>query len=420
LSPNCTSASTSSGKAGRRSSGRSESNERQKGIADTPPNIQVALDDIIYPSTLPFVLVHLACFAAVWTGVTWQDIAICVALYWLRMFAVCAGYHRYFSHRAYSTGRVFQFVLAFVALSSAQKSVLWWAAKHRHHHLHSDTELDVHSPRRRGFLYSHVGWIFSRHDSEADLVKISDFAHYPELMWLHKFELLPAIALGVICFLVASWSGLVVGFCWSTVLVYHATFCINSLAHVRGRKRYVTGDDSRNNWLLAIFTMGEGWHNNHHAYQSSVRQGFRWWEIDPTYYILRAMSWLGIVWNLKTPPEQVLRNERRLGARVVNRAAKQLVAHFNSERIALAITSALHGAELAALRERLAPAHDRAAEMLATLHLPQMPTREDLSAAAKAMFAKTPSLEEIADRAYELLLASVGRYLAAPIEHHHG
>jgi len=391
----------------------------QGGIADMAANIQVAHDDIIYPSTLPFVLVHLACFAAVWTGVTWQDIAICVALYWLRMFAIGAGYHRYFSHRAYSTGRVFQLVLALVALSSAQKSVLWWAAKHRHHHLHSDTELDVHSPRRRGFLYSHVGWIFSRQDSEADLVKVTDFVRYPELMWLHKLELLPAIALGVICFIVASWSGLVVGFFWSTVLLYHATFCINSLAHVRGRKRYVTGDDSRNNWLLAIFTMGEGWHNNHHAYQSSVRQGFKWWEIDPTYYILRAMSWLGIVWNLKTPPEQVLRNEQRLAARVVNRAAEQLVAHFNSERIAIAITSALHGAELAALRERLAPAHDRATGMLATLHVSQMPTREDLSAAAKAMFARTPSLDEIADRAHELLLTSVGRYLAAPIEHHH-
>src|SRR5262249_45698161 len=251
LSPNCTSASTSSGKGGRRSSERPESNERQSDIADTAPNI--AHDDIIYPSTLPFVLVHLACVAAVWTGVTWQDIAICMALYWLRMFAIGAGYHRYFSHRAYSTGRVFQFVLAFVALSSAQKSVLWWAAKHRHHHLHSDTELDVHSPRRRGFLYSHVGWIFSRQDSEADLVKVTDFVRYPELMWLHKLELLPAIALGVICFIVASWSGLVVGFFWSTVLLYHATFCINSLAHVRGRKRYVTRDDSRNNWLLAIF-----------------------------------------------------------------------------------------------------------------------------------------------------------------------
>jgi stearoyl-CoA desaturase (Delta-9 desaturase) len=148
------------------------------------------------------------------------------------------------------------------------------------------------------------------------------------------------------------------------VLVYHATFCINSLAHVRGSKRYLTGDDSRNNWLLALFTMGEGWHNNHHAFQSSARQGFAWWEVDATYYILRALSWFGIVWDLKTPPERVLRNEQRLGARVVSRAAEQLVARFNCERIALAITSSLQGPGLTALRETLFRAQDRAAEVL--------------------------------------------------------
>ena len=178
-----------------------------------------------------------------------------------------------------------------------------------------------------------------------------------------------------------------VGFFWSTVLVYHATFCINSLAHVRGSKRYVTGDDSRNNWLLAVFTMGEGWHNNHHAFQSSVRQGFKWWEIDPTYYLLRALSWLGIVWDLKTPPEQVLRNEQRLGVAVINRAAEQLAAHFNSERIALAITSALHGPELSALRETLTRTQNRATEVLMTLHLPHIPSREEFLREARAMFA---------------------------------
>ncbi len=287
-------------------------------------------DDIIYPSAIPFVLVHVACFAAILTGVTWEALAIGIALYWLRIFAIGAGYHRYFSHRAYATSRVFQFILAFVAQSTAQKSVLWWAAKHRHHHLHSDTEEDVHSPRQHGFLYSHVGWVFARRHDETDLSKVADFARYRELRWLHRWELAPAAFLAGVCYLVAGLPGLVVGFFWSTVLVYHATFCINSLAHVSGTKRYVTGDDSRNNWLLAIFTMGEGWHNNHHAFQSSVRQGFKWWEYDPTYYLLRALSWLGIVWDLKTPPERVLRNEQRLGARVVNRAAEQLAARFNS------------------------------------------------------------------------------------------
>jgi stearoyl-CoA desaturase (Delta-9 desaturase) len=373
-------------------------------------------DDIIYPSAIPFVLVHLACFGAIWSGVTWQAVAICVTLYWLRIFAIGAGYHRYFSHRAYATNRVFQFVLALVAQSTAQKSVLWWASKHRHHHLHSDTEQDVHSPRHKGFIYSHAGWIFARKHDKPDLAKVTDLMRYPELMWLHKFELLPAVVLALLCFLAAGWSGLVVGFFWSTVLVYHATFCINSLAHVSGSTRYVTGDDSRNNWLLAVFTMGEGWHNNHHAFQSSVRQGFRWWEIDPTYYLLRALSWTGLVWDLRTPPEQVLRNEQRLGVAVINRAAEQLAAHFNSERVAAAITSALHGPELSALRETLTRTQNRATEVLMTLHLPHIPSREEFLREARAMFARTKSLDEIVDRAYELLLASVGTRLAASIQ----
>jgi stearoyl-CoA desaturase (Delta-9 desaturase) len=372
--------------------------------------------DIVYPSAVPFVLVHLACVGAIWTGITWQAVAICVALYWLRIFAIGAGYHRYFSHRAYATSRAFQFVLAVLAQTTAQKSVLWWAAKHRHHHLHSDTTHDVHSPVHTSFLCSHLGWIFARRHDTTDLTKVADLARFPELMWLHRCELLPAIVLGALCFLAAGWPGLVVGFFWSTVLVYHATFCINSLAHVRGRKRYVTGDNSRNNWLLAVFTMGEGWHNNHHAYQSSVRQGFRWWEIDATYYVLRALSWLGLVWELKTPPERVLRNEQRLGARVVNRAAEQLAAQFNAERIALAVASALRGPELSTLQQMLAAARDRTTEALATLHLPHIPTRDELAVEAKRMFARTPSLDEIVDRAYLLVLGSVGTRLAVAVQ----
>ena len=368
-------------------------------------------DDIVYPSTVPFVLVHLACLAAIWSGVTWHAVAICIALYWMRLFAITAGYHRYFSHRAFSTSRAFQFILAFLAQTSAQKSVLWWAAKHRHHHLHSDTPEDVHSPRRMGFIYSHVGWIFARRHDATEFGKVADFARYPELIWLHRLELVPGVALGAFCFLIGGWSGLVVGFLWSTVLVYHATFCINSLAHVSGTKRYVTGDDSRNNWLLALMTMGEGWHNNHHAYQSSVRQGFRWWEIDATYYILKALSWLGIVWNLKLPPVEVLRNEQRLGSRVIARAAEELAARFNSERIALAISSALHGPELSALWETLVRAGERTGAAIAS-YPPQLPSREELLAEAKILFAKTKSLDDIVNRAYEMLLASVGMHLA--------
>jgi len=362
-------------------------------------------NDIMYPNVVPFLSIHIGCIAAIWSGFTWQGVAICVVLYWLRMIAITAGYHRYFSHRAYSTNRAFQFILAFLAQSSGQKSVLWWAAKHRHHHLHSDTRHDVHSPRHKGFFYSHVSWIFYRQHDATDLTKVADFTSYPELIWLHKFEILPAILVAGLCFLIAGWSGVVVGFLWSTVLLYHATFCINSLAHVQGRKRYVTGDDSRNNWLLALFTMGEGWHNNHHAYQSSARQGFRWWEIDVTYYVLVALSWLGIVWDLKMPPEQVLRNEQRLGSRVVRRTAEQLVGRFNPEHIAQAIKLSVHEAEFS-LHDMLVLLQQRA-----DFRLPTMPTRDELMAEAEAMFAKTISLDDIVDRAYDLLIEAVASLL---------
>ena len=380
------------------------------GNADTAQH-----EDIVYPSAIPFVVVHLLCFAAIWSGVTWQSLTLCIALYWVRLFAIGAGYHRYFSHRAYSTSRIFQFFLAFLAQTSAQKSVLWWAAKHRHHHLHSDTEQDVHSPRHKGFLYSHVGWIFNRRHAKTDLVKIDDFARYPELMWLHRLELAPAVALGVVCFLIDGWSGLVVGFFWSTVLVYHGTFCINSLAHVRGKRRYVTGDDSRNNWLLALLTMGEGWHNNHHAYQSSVRQGFRWWEIDATFYILKLLSWTGIVWDMKTPPLAVRRNLQRLGSRVIERSAAQLASSFNPDLIVRSIMTTIAGPSLVTLQEKLAEAQHRAADVLATWHLPHMPTRQELLARATSMFAETPSMEDIVNRAHAVILDHIGARLTAAL-----
>ena len=382
-------------------------------IAAQPAAPIVAHTDIMYPSAIPFVLVHLACVAALWTGLTYDALVLCFLLYWLRIFAIGAGYHRYFSHRAYQTSRAFQFALAVLSQSTAQKSVLWWASKHRHHHLHSDTETDVHSPRHQGFVYSHLGWIFSRKNDVADLVKVADFARYPELMWLHKHELVPPVVLALLSVLIAGWSGLVVGFFWSTVLVYHATFCINSLAHVRGRRRYVTGDDSRNNWLLALFTMGEGWHNNHHAYQSSVRQGFRWWEIDATFYLLKALSWTGLVWDLKTPPAAVRLNEYRLGSRVIERAAAQLAGSFDTELIVRAIASAYAGSGLPTIQDKLAQAQNRATDVLAGLHLPQLPTRHELVSRAMAMFAETPSMEAIVNRAQAVILDTICARLGA-------
>ncbi len=358
--------------------------------------------DIIYPHAVPFVLVHLACLGAIWTGVTWQALTLGVLLYCARMFGVTGGYHRYFSHRTYKANRAFQFFLAFLAQSTAQKSVLWWGAKHRHHHLYSDGEEDIHSPRHTGFFYSHVGWIFDRKNETTDLAKIDDFARYPELVLLHKYELVPAIILALLCFATAGWSGLVIGFFWSTVALYHATFCINSLAHVHGTKRYVTGDDSRNNWILAFFTMGEGWHNNHHAYQASVRQGFRWWEIDFTYYLLLGCKKLGLVSDMELPPQAVLKNEHKLTARVINKAAADLAASFDVEQIAARIRGSLP----------TLPDSTELHARLASLSLPHVPTRDEVSAAAARLLARTPSIDAVIDRAHALLLEKLGQKIA--------
>lgn len=375
------------------------------------PSDDNAHDDIIYPSTVPFLLIHLAALGAIWSGVTLQAVIMMVVLYVIRIFAIGAGYHRLFSHRAFSTSRWFQFVLAFLAQSSAQKSVLWWASKHRHHHLHSDTPQDTHSPRHKGFWFSHLGWIFTDRHRDPDFDKVRDLSRYPELRWLDEYELFPALVLGTACFLIGGWPGLFVGFIWSTVAVYHATFAINSVAHVFGRKRYVTGDDSRNSWILAFFTMGEGWHNNHHAYQSSVRQGFRWWEFDPTYYVLKALSWTGLVWDLKSPPMKVLRNEQRLGAKTIEKAAREVVESFDMEPIIKAIRHAVEHAP-GELGKVLTSAREKAVELLATVHLPHLPNRNDIQARAAAVLARTKSLDEIVERAHKLLLERVAARVA--------
>jgi stearoyl-CoA desaturase (delta-9 desaturase) len=230
---------------------------------------------------------------------------VAVGLFYVRMFGITAGYHRYFSHRAYKTSRWFQFLLALLGTTATQKGVLWWAAHHRDHHKYSDEPKDIHSPRQRGLWWSHLGWILSSKYDRTKLERIQDFAKYPELRWLNRYHVIPPILLGVACFLVGSWPLLIWGYFVSTVLLWHGTFTINSLAHVFGSRRYQTTDDSRNNWLLALLTMGEGWHNNHHHYQSTANQGFYWWEVDLSYYVLRLLSIFGIVWDLRTPPLHV-------------------------------------------------------------------------------------------------------------------
>ncbi len=232
-------------------------------------------------------------------------------LYGLRMFGVTAGYHRYFSHRAYRLGRVPQFLLALLAQTSGQKGVLWWAALHRDHHRHSDGPEDIHSPVQDSFWWSHVGWILSDRYDAPDLGRLGDLTRYPELVWLSRHHWVPALglALGVAVWGGLSGLGALSALAWwavSTVLLYHATFCINSLAHVWGTRRFETPDQSRNNLFLALLTLGEGWHNNHHAFPGACRQGLRWWEVDLTQAGLRLLSWLGIARDLRPHPRRAI------------------------------------------------------------------------------------------------------------------
>jgi stearoyl-CoA desaturase (delta-9 desaturase) len=218
---------------------------------------------------------------------------------------VTGVYHRYFSHRTYKTSRGFQFLLALLAMSSSQKGVLWWGAHHRHHHKYSDMPEDIHSPKQKGFWYAHVGWLFDQTEA-TDYSKIKDFARYPELVFLNKFWWIPPTALGFIMFVTMGWSGLLIGFALSTVLLWHGTYTINSLTHVFGKRVYETTDDSRNSFILALITLGEGWHNNHHYYQASTRQGFHWWQLDITYYVLRGLQAVGLIWDIREPPAAVV------------------------------------------------------------------------------------------------------------------
>lgn len=251
-------------------------------------------------SSIPFFALHLVPLLAIFTGVNAKAWVLFAVMFWSRMFFITGGYHRYFSHRSYKTSRAFQFVLAFGGGTAVQKGALWWAGNHRHHHRFADTIRDPHTPRK-GFWWSHAGWILCDETSATPENSINDFEKYPELRFLNKHDLIAPVTLAVICTLIAGWSGLFIGFVLSTVLLWHATFLINSLAHVYGSRRFETTDTSRNNFALAVLTMGEGWHNNHHKSPYVARQGLRRHEIDVTWYILLGLEKLGVIWDVKRP-----------------------------------------------------------------------------------------------------------------------
>jgi stearoyl-CoA desaturase (delta-9 desaturase) len=285
--------------------------------------VAIPPEPINWRGCVPFILMHLGVFAVI--GVGWSPVAVAtaVALYLLRMFAITGFYHRYFSHRTFTSGRLFQFVMALTGTMAVQRGPLWWAAHHRYHHRHSDEHGDSHSPGQHGFWWSHVGWFLTRSGTPTRDRLVRDWLRYPELVFLDRFDMIGPVLLAAFTVALGAWleqafpllrtnasQMFVWGFVISTVACYHATYTINSLSHQFGSRRFDTGDDSRNNWLLALLTLGEGWHNNHHHYPASARQGFYWWEIDLTYYGLKALAAAGIITRLKPVPEKVLHRNR--------------------------------------------------------------------------------------------------------------
>lgn len=266
--------------------------------------------------------------AAFLTGIDRRAVVIALVLFWTRMFFLTAGYHRYFAHRSYRMGRVGQAVMAFGGTTAAQKGPLWWASLHRDHHRYADTERDPHSPLE-GFWWSHMGWFLSDKYKETDFGAIDDFARYPEIRFIDRQNWIGPWSTGVVAFLIGGWSGLVVGFFASTVVLWHTTFLVNSAAHTFGRRRYATDDTSRNNLAIALLTGGEGWHNNHHHYPPSARQGFFWWEVDTSWYVLRLLAILGVVRDLRTPSAKVL-GARRIAERHPDAGAGPAVAAARS------------------------------------------------------------------------------------------
>ena len=306
---------------------------------------------IAWRSAAPFLVAHVVPLAGFLTGVSSRALAVGAVLFIGRMWCITAGYHRYFAHRSYGVSRVFQLALGFGGLTAAQKGPLWWAAAHRIHHRFADTDRDPHSPQK-GFWWSHIGWILSGRYGATDLDVVADLARYPELRFLDRHDWLGPWSVALASWLVAGWSGLVVGFFGSTVLLWHATFAVNSVTHLLGTRRYATADSSRNLLPVALLTLGEGWHNNHHHHPTSARQGFRWWEVDLTYYSLRALAAIGMVRGIREPSALAVAGRHAQAERIdvgrlrqhLARAAATVPAEDTATLAAIAVVARPRGA----------------------------------------------------------------------------
>jgi stearoyl-CoA desaturase (Delta-9 desaturase) len=248
----------------------------------------------------------------------WAFIAIWAASHFIRAIGLTLAFHRYFAHRAFKMNRVARFAWAFIGTAAMQKGPLWWAGHHVNHHRFADRDGDPHSPMVSGVYYAHIGWFLN--DAKNDRLEptnpvIRDFRKAPEIVWLDKYFFVPPLLLAIVLYAIGDIPLLVWGFCLPTTTLAHATFAINTVNHMFGSRRFETVDESRNNPITAVFAVGEGWHNNHHRYQRAARNGFYWWEFDPTWYVIRAMAALGLVWDVQPVPKRIYDEARVVKAK---------------------------------------------------------------------------------------------------------
>ena len=265
----------------------------------------------------------------------WAFVALWAASHFSRALGLTLIFHRYLAHRAFQMNRVARFVWAFIGTAAMQKGPLWWAGHHVNHHRYADRDGDPHSPSVSGFYYAHIGWFLNdtRHDQlPPSNPVIRDFSKDFEIAWLERFFVVPPLLLAIAMFLAGGLPWLVWGFCVPTVTLAHSTFAINTINHMFGSRRFETLDASRNNLLTAFFAVGEGWHNNHHRYQRAARNGFYWWEFDPTWYVIRAMAAVGLVWGIQSVPTRIYEEARVVKAA---RASKPVASVVDAVPITL-------------------------------------------------------------------------------------
>jgi stearoyl-CoA desaturase (delta-9 desaturase) len=249
---------------------------------------------------------------------SWGLVAVWAASHFLRAVGITLAFHRYYAHRSFQMSRPARFVWTLIATAAMQKGPLWWAGHHVNHHRFADRDGDPHSPMVSGVYYAHIGWFLNdaKHDRlEPSNPVIRDFSGAPEIAWLDHYYFAPPLALAALMYLAGGMPWLVWGFCVPTVTLAHATFAINTVNHMFGSRRFDTIDESRNNVLTALFAAGEGWHNNHHRYQRAARNGFYWWELDLTWYVIRLMGFVGAAWDIQPVPERIYEEARATKAR---------------------------------------------------------------------------------------------------------